>query len=87
MAKSSKPKVQFLRRGNSCFVRIVWKSRFVEVIRLSVAGYERATRKGRAILTKTTERGTFEGDLSMVLEFAATIDTFADEFRRHEVMK
>lgn len=79
--------VQFLRRGQFCYVRIMWQPRFIETIKVSMKGYERARRRARSMFGETKTMGTFTGPLALVLEFAATIDTFADEFRRHEVMK
>ena len=87
MSNRRKVTVQFLRRGQFCYIRVLWQSRFIEVIKVSMKGYERAKRKARAMFGETVTMGTFHGQLELVLEFVATIDTFADEFRRHEVMR
>lgn len=87
MSNRSNVTIQFLRRGQYCYVRVLWQPRFIEVIKVSMKGYERAKRKARAMFGETKSMGTFTGQLALVLEFVATIDTFADEFRRHEAMK
>ena len=87
MTRAPKVTVQFLRRAQSCFVRVLWTTRFVETIKLSPVGYERAKRRARYLLGDTVTTGTFRGQLATVLELVATIDTFADDFRRLEVMK
>jgi len=87
MSNAQKSNVQFLRRGQACFVRVMWNARFVETIKLNPIGYERAKRRARYLFGETVTTGTFRGHLATMLELVATIDTFADEFRRHEVMK
>lgn len=87
MSDRRKVTVQFLRRGQFCYIRVLWKSSFVETIKLNVAGYERAKRRARYLFGETVTTGTFQGHLATMLELVATIDTFADEFRRHEVMR
>jgi len=87
MSNTPKVTVQFLRRGQACFVRVMWKQSFVETIKLNPVGYERAKRRARYLFGDTVTTGTFRGHLATMLELVATIDTFADEFRRAEVMR
>ena len=87
MAYQPKVTVQFLRRGQACFVRVMWKSSFVETIKLNPVGYERAKRRARYLFGETVTTGTFRGHLATMLELVATIDTFGDQFRREQVMK
>jgi len=87
MNNPPKVSVQFMRRGQACFVRVLWKSSFVETIKLNPAGYERAKRRARYLFGDTVTTGTFRGHLATMLEFVATVDTFADEFRRLQVTK
>lgn len=87
MSNRRKVTIQFLRRGQFCYIRILWQPRFIETIKVSMKGYERAKRKARTMFGDTVTMGTFHGQLGLVLEFVATIDTFADEFRRHEATR